>query len=81
MKISAERYPYIATKPLNPYQKLIKDMSNDEYKVIKIPLIANLELEGLILFYGSDIEVLKPEWLRDKIANRLSEALAKYTKN
>ncbi len=81
LKISAERYPYIATKPLNPYQKLIKDMSNDEYKVIKIPLIANLELEGLILFYGSDIEVLKPEWLRNKIANRLSDALAKYNKN
>ena len=81
LKISAERYPYIATKPLNPYQKLIKDMSNDECKVIKIPLIANLELEALILSYGPDIEVLKPEWLRDKIANRLSDTLAKYNKN
>jgi predicted DNA-binding transcriptional regulator YafY len=56
-------------------------MSNDEYKVVKIPLIANLELESLILSYGTDIEVLKPEWFRDKIVNRLSATLAKYNKN
>ena len=81
LKISPKRYPYIATKPLNPYQKLVKDMSTDEYKVIKIPLIVNLELESLILSYGDDVEVLKPEWLRDKIENKLLNTLAKYNKN
>ena len=81
LKISAKRYPYIETKPLNPYQKLIKDMSTEEYKVIEIPVIRNLELESLILSYGDDIEVLKPDSLRNDIKNRLSNTLAKYNDN
>ena len=56
-------------------------MSTEEYKVIEIPVIVNLELESLILSYGDDVEVLKPEWLRDKIENKLLNALAKYNKN
>ena len=78
LKIAATRYKYIESKPLSPNQKLIISESNGNYKVISIPLRPNFELETLILSFGEDIEVLSPQWLREKMSQRISQMIEKY---
>lgn len=78
LKVSATRYPYIVTKPIHSSQKLISSQSNEEYKTISLSLKPNLELESLILSFGEDVEVLEPQWLREKIAQQITHMLDKY---
>lgn len=78
LRIAAARYKYIESKPLSPNQKLITAESNEDYKVISIPLRPNLELETLILSFGEDVEVISPQWLREKISQRIYQMMRKY---
>lgn len=76
LKISAELYPYIKTKPLHGSQKL-KEIEKD-FVIVELELIPNYELEALILERGEGIEVLQPESLREKIKSRIKQAFEKY---
>lgn len=42
---------------------------------IRIRVIPNYELESVFLSFGENVKVLEPEWLREKIIERLSGAL------
>ena len=68
LKFSEERFPYVVSKPLHRSQK----PPDHENRIIKIRVIQNKELESLIMSYGSDVEVLEPESLRDEIKNKIS---------
>jgi predicted DNA-binding transcriptional regulator YafY len=73
---SKEQADYIQTKPLHPSQKTkLKDMG--ELKVV-LKLIPNFELEMALLSFGEKVKVIKPEILKEKIRNRLEEALNQY---
>lgn len=76
LKIDAETWPYIKTKPIHGSQKT--KVINSENTVIQIEVIPNYELEALILYYGESVEVLQPYWLRMKIKERLILALQRY---
>lgn len=78
IKVKADRYPYIETKPLNPSQRLVKEMSTDEYKVVEIKVRPNNELESLIRSYGDAVEVLEPLWLRERMIESARRLLALY---
>jgi len=39
----------------------------------------NKELEARIFSYGNQVEVLKPEWLRRQIAEKIENLLKKYS--
>ena len=74
--VSAQRWPYIETKPLHGSQRVV---SKDEYGVtIQIEVYLNRELEQLVLSFGKDIKVLSPRILQEKIHSNIMENLSNY---
>lgn len=63
LKFSPGRLPYVLSKPLHHSQKT-KDKVNG---VIEITVKPNRELMALLLEFGEDVEVLRPEHLRKEI--------------
>ena len=50
-----------------------------EHHIIKLMVRPNKELEARIFSYGNQVEVLKPEWLRRQIAEKIENLLKKYS--
>lgn len=69
LKATPTRYPYIESKPLHHSQTVI----NHEECIFTIDVIPNNELDSLILSYGGDVEVISPEWYRERIKRKVSE--------
>lgn len=69
--------PFIKSKPIHESQ-INKDVENG--LLVKLKLIPNYELEQLILSFGESVEVLSPEHLRNKLAERLKKASNQYLK-
>lgn len=67
IKIKKGRYGYIKTKPLHPSQIERKDLNNEEYKFITIKVKVNNELISTLASFGSDIEVISPVSVRNKL--------------
>jgi len=60
MRVAGERYPYIKNKPLHPSQH-----NYDKEMKVSIDVRPNKELISLLLSFGSQIEVLEPQEVRD----------------
>ena len=60
MRVAPDRYPYIKNKPLHPSQH-----NYDKEMRISIDVIPNNELITLLLSFGSQLEVLEPQSVRD----------------
>lgn len=58
-------------------QRLIKQ-NEDGSVVIHIYVIPNYEMERLLLGFGSCLEILRPEGLRNRMKKVLQEALLRY---
>jgi len=67
---------YIKTLPLHHSQKVLID--NEKEFRISLFVIPNIELEQQILKHGPNVEVLKPEWLRKEIGEKLKITAEKY---
>lgn len=76
LKVDADLYPYIETKPLHGSQK-VKERTK-EYVILGFELKLNYELESLILSFGERIEVLEPSILKLKINGRIVKATNRY---
>lgn len=76
LKIDAESWPYIKTKPIHGSQK-IKEQTAD-YTIIELRLIPNFELESVLFSHADRIEVLSPDSLRQRIKDRLAKLNQKY---
>lgn len=75
LKFDTARFPYVVNKPIHPSQVV-----DDEKKhIIKLMVRPNKELESCIFSYGNQVEVLKPQWLRKQITEKLEELLKKYS--
>ena len=75
LKFDESRFPYVVNKPIHPSQE-----TADEHKhIIRLTVRPNKELEARIFSYGNQVEVLKPEWLRRQIAEKLQEIIKKYS--
>ena len=70
--------PYVITKPFHKSQKTIETKENVVIFNIKVQI--NFELERMLLGYGENIEILKPEKLRKRILGKLHIAIKKYSK-
>jgi predicted DNA-binding transcriptional regulator YafY len=79
LRINAKRYPYIETKPIHWSQTELKNEATEDYKVIRLKVRINNELETAILSFGDDVEVLAPESLRLRIGERIEKLARKYT--
>lgn len=73
LNIDPETAPYIETKPLHCSQQITNRFEDGSIQ-IALNIILNLELERLILGFGSHIEVISPQLLRDKIARHFLKA-------
>lgn len=60
MRVAPDRYPYIKNKPLHPSQH-----NYDKEFRISIDVIPNNELIALLLSFGSQLEVLEPQDVRE----------------
>jgi predicted DNA-binding transcriptional regulator YafY len=69
--------PYVITKPLHNSQRLIKQ-NDDGSIIIHLFLIGNYEFERLLLGFGNGLEVLRPEYLRNRMKTILNDAALRY---
>jgi len=66
MRVAPDRYPYIKNKPLHPTQH-----SYDKEFRISIDVIPNNELIALLLSFGSQLEVLEPQSVREMMRDHV----------
>ena len=66
LKFIAEQGVYVETRPLHHSQKLIG--KTDEYMVFELTLRPTFDFFQELMSYGSDLEVLSPQSLRDRVA-------------
>lgn len=74
LKFEANRFPYIVSKPIHPSQEVV----SEEEHILKITVRPNKELEAQIFSFGNQVEVLKPQWLRKQISEKIAENFNKY---
>ena len=54
--------------------------ANEDYSIISYQIIVNFEFECKIRSLGSAVEVVEPEWLRERTLQELNKSLMKYKK-
>lgn len=74
LKFTPNRLPYVLSKPLHSSQKI----ENRREGIISINVIPNKELVSELIWFGSDVEVLAPDSLREKIKQKIAEMHKKY---
>jgi len=65
LMVNPRRYNYIKTKPLHWSQADVPSKDIEGAKCIRIKVQINKELVSLLLSYGSDIQVIAPQSLKD----------------
>ena len=76
LRVNAERYPYIETKPFSEKQHIVK--RDSKTYIISFPIKINNEFIAKLLSFGNDIEVLHPNHLREEITQKIKEMNAVY---
>lgn len=77
IKVTVNQVPYIKTKPIHHTQEVIKEYSKGDI-IIRLFLINNYELRSILLGFGSDIQVMKPESLRNSLKDIFRQASENY---
>lgn len=77
LKFSKERAPYIATKRIHKSQSLGKPYKDGSVS-FTYKLRFNKELESLLLSFGTDVTIIKPESLKIRLKEKINEMLDKY---
>ncbi|NBC04883.1 MAG: WYL domain-containing protein [Bacteroidetes bacterium] len=70
LEFSKKSAPYVQTKPLHPTQKTEE---KDGKLIVRIEVIPNYELESLIMSFGENVKVIKPESLKEKISEKIKK--------
>ena len=78
--IDSYNAPYVTTKPLHNSQRLIKK-NEDGSIIIHLFIIHNYEMERILLGFGDSLEVLRPQYLRERIKSILQKGLSRYENN
>lgn len=66
ISISAKQAPYLRTLPLHKSQEEIE--TNEEYSIFRYFIIPSYDFKQELYKYGSDVEVLAPESMRNEFA-------------
>ena len=74
LKFSQHRFSYITSKPLHGSQHII-DKQNG---IIKLSLIPNREFYALLHSFGSDVEILKPQSVREEFMLQVKKTYEIY---
>lgn len=78
LSYSKEQAQYVITQPLHESQEMVSE--SDNKIVFKYYLIPTFEFTSQILGWGEEVEVLKPEWLRESIRESLQNTFLRYSK-
>ncbi len=76
LRVENSLYRYIQTKPIHGSQREVS--KNECNTTISLLVIPNYELESVILSHGDRIEVVKPEWLRERITSKIQGMNSRY---
>lgn len=79
LKIDNSQKEYIKTTPIFVNQEIIEEKEN--YFILKMFVGNTIELRQQILKYGSRIEVLEPENLRNQIIEEINKLIKLYKKH
>lgn len=74
LKFSSHRFSYITSKPLHGSQKII----DEENGIVVLSLIPNNEFYALLLSFGSDVEVLEPQSVREEYVSQVKKTYEIY---
>ena len=74
LKFSPHRFSYITSKPLHGSQKII----DEENGIIELSLIPNNEFYALLLSFGSDVEIIEPQSVRDGYMSQVKKTYEIY---
>lgn len=77
IKIDRQQAPYVESKPFHKSQKVEQRFRNGAIQ-LSLKVVINNELERLILGYGGHAEVIAPPEFREKIAESVFKAAARY---
>ena len=78
LRVSNTRYSYIETKPILPSQTELRSLRGENYRTILFKSQINKELVSLIMSFGSDVVVIEPQELKDKITSIISSMNKNY---
>lgn len=71
-------YDYILKYPIHSTQTILTNNKNTKYIKFKIEMELTIDLENYLYQHASQLRVIKPKILRDKIITRLQTALVSY---
>ena len=74
LKFSPHRFSYITSKPLHGSQKIIDEGNG----IIELSLIPNNEFYALLLSFGSDVEILEPQSVREEYISQVKKTYEIY---
>jgi predicted DNA-binding transcriptional regulator YafY len=77
LKFSPHRIKYVVTKPLHGASQRL-DLGDPEGRTVKIKVIPNRELFQQLLSFGSDVEVLEPDFVKAYLAEHAQKMLMYY---
>ncbi|MDE5982728.1 MAG: WYL domain-containing protein, partial [Duncaniella sp.] len=80
IKIDRQQAPYVESKPFHKSQK-VEQRFRDGSIQLSLKVVINNELERLILGYGGHAEVIAPPEFRQRIAESIRRAAARYEKD
>lgn len=75
LRFSETRFPYVTSKPLHGSQKIIDKVN----RIIELSLIPNREFYSLLLYFGGDVEVLEPQFVREECFLMIKKAYEIYS--
>ena len=81
LRFKKERYNYVVTKKMLPCQQEVKpgeEYYDPERPTIRMQAMQNKELIQQILSFGADVEVIKPDTLREDVKNVVLEMMGNY---
>ena len=76
LRFTAEARPFVVERQWHPSQR-IQDMPDGGCQ-LEVQVSEPLEMQPWIRSWGSQVEVIAPEWLRGHIANDLKQAAERY---
>ena len=74
LQFSKKQYPYIVSKPLHHSQKIV----DAENRILAVEVRPTYEFTQLILSFGFDVKVLRPEPFKQEILANLRRNLQNY---
>lgn len=77
LKVDRHQAPYVESKPFHKSQKVEQRFRNGSIQ-LSLKVVINNELERLILGYGGHIEVVAPPEFRNRVAESVRIAAARY---